>query len=601
MNLRLVIRQPWELGYGIKRIVDDADFEVPLSQAGWVGEMRLNLPRPDFDFVRLGDEIEVYNDKEQLLWGGKVVHVRYDKSNVAQITAKGLCEFAYDLPVDSLWGAQGVSWSPQVLWTRACNVARQHWSRLVAEAETINNPTIPEPIDFRFRTLGDVWRMLIQMNADVVVKPSLETVKSIPNRLMLKLALRSATPIRIHRDELGDWELEYDSRQVQNRMLVTYKNEQPSNMLPEFSFEDATSVAWERTGSGSGWAVELWQAHYGAIAPWCSHNSMLYISIPNQSPAGSVEIRTKDKINFGESTKTFVIGVWVNGSGLGEVFEIYIGTTRILQMTLPYGWTFITQSFNASGQHQVRFRVIGITTSHVIVYLDHALLVQTSSLSLAPPLLVGSAETRKLATMLTNDMAARVLRSSVYSGSVWQVYAPTGLAWTSDLVGQKVEMWRFGSDKHVSERVVGTITQVVDNNTIRVNITENPTSSSAGSFVGGCIRLLESGEAFFGVKYQTLVVANNSEAVAMLKALSKPVITLRATVHERERIIPVDGELIIPEFFDVQESFPVVSNTLVVRAGELIAQKIEAGSQELTLRGFMRKIQKQMTEYVQTR
>jgi len=602
VNLKLIIRKPWELGYEIKRIVEDADFELPLNQAGWVGEMMINLPRPDFDFVRLGDEIEVYPEGATApIWVGKVVYARYDQSNVAQVIARGLCEFAYDLPVDALYGAQNSSRTPQILWNSAGNIARQHWSRLIAESETISSPTIPEPIDLRGRTFGDVWRMLLQLNADVVVKPSLETVRLVSNRLAMKLALRSATPIRISRDQFSEWELEYDSRQVQNRFLVTYRSEQPENMFPDFSFEDPTTAGWVVTGSGSGWSVQRLQAHYGSIAPWCSHTSMLYFSIPAQSPPGSVVLKTKDKINFGEETRQFSIACWVNGNGLGEVFEIWIGATRIAQVSPAYGWQFISQAFSTSGQYQVSFKVVGTTNADVVVFLDHVLLVPATSLSLAPPLIVGAAETNKLATLIANDMAARILRCSVYSGSVWEIFAPTGLSWISDLVGVKVELWRWGNASNVSSRAIGTITSVIDQNTIRVNITENPEGISPGNFDGGVIRLLESGEAYYGVRYQTVVVANAAEAVALMKALSQANIFLKALIPKTDSIIPVDAELVVPEFANVQPSFPVVSNTLIVKAGELVAQRIEAGSQELTLRGFMRKLQKHLTEYAQTR
>lgn len=602
MNLKLIIRKPWELGYGIKRIVEDADFELPLNQAGWVGEMMINLPRPDFDFVRLGDEIEVYPEGATApIWVGKVVYARYDQSNVAQVIARGLCEFAYDLPVDALYGAQNSSWTPLSLWTSAGNIIRQHWSRIVAESESILSPTIPEPIDLRGRSFGDVWRMLLQLNADVVVKPSLKTVRLVSNRLAMKLALRSATPIRISRDQFSEWELECDSRQVQNRLLVTYRSDQPENMFPDFSFEDPTTAGWVVTGSGSEWLAQRMQAHYNNVAPWCSHVSMLYILIPAQSPAGSVVIKTKDKINFGEETRQFSIACWVNGKGLGEVFEIWIGATRIAQVALADGWQFISQTFSTSGQYQVSFKVIGTTNANVIVFLDHVLLVPATLLSLAPPLIVGAAETNKLATLIANDMAARILRCSIYSGSVWEVFAPTGLDWTSNLVGEKVELWRWGGPFYASERAIGTIASVIDQNTIRVNITEAPEWASPNSFVGGVIRLLESGEAFYGVRYQTIVVANNVEAVALMKAMRQANIFLKALIPKTDSIIPVDAELVVPEFANVQPSFPVVSNTLIVKAGELVAQRIEAGSQELTLRGFMRKLQKHLTEYAQTR
>ncbi|MCS7264725.1 MAG: hypothetical protein NZ805_07820, partial [Armatimonadetes bacterium] len=533
------------------------------------------------------------------IWAGKVVNVRYDKSNVAQITARGLCEFAYDLPVDVLFGAQNLSWSPQSLWIRTGNIARQHWSRLIAESESITSPTIPEPIDLRGRTLGDVWRLLLQLNSDVIVKASLGTFKGVSNRLLMKLSLRSTVPVRISAEMFSDFELEYDSRHVVTRLFTTYRNEEPKNLLPEFSFEDATSTSWERLGSGSGWSCELVQAQYGAIYPWCFHASMLAISIPQQSPAGSVTVRTREKVNFGESTRTVVIGCWVRG--YGGTIQSFVGSTYGSSVNLNSQWQWVTWSFNVSGQYQVGFRINGSTTTDVWANIDGVVAVAATSLPIFPPLIFGATETTKFAMLLSEDMIARVLDCFVYSGSTWQIYAPASMAWSSNLVGRKVEIYRWGHDQHVSERVVGTITQVLDSNTIRVNITENPDNTSAGGFRGGVIRLLEGAEAYYGVRYQSSVVANNHEAFAMMKALVRPQILLRGMIHKTDDIIPVDCELVIPEFANIQESFPVVSNTLIVKSGELIAQKIEAGSQELTLRGFMRKIQKQMTEYVQTR
>jgi hypothetical protein len=167
VNLRLIFRKPYELGYGIKRIVEDADFQFMLSHAGWVGNLQAFLPRPTFDDLRLGDEVEIVDERSNVVWLGKIVRQRFTHDGKQQIDAKGLTEFLLDLPVDCVL-YQSTNWSVGQYWKAACQVARVHWSRLVTPSISVTDSLGTNSVDLRGQNLGSAYRFLLDMGFDAL-------------------------------------------------------------------------------------------------------------------------------------------------------------------------------------------------------------------------------------------------------------------------------------------------------------------------------------------------------------------------------------------------------------------------------------------------
>lgn len=617
MNLRLVIRQPWELGYGIKRIVDDADFEVPLSQAGWVGEMRVNLPRPDFDFVRLGDEIEVRDEKGNILWAGKIVFLNYSsKSNTFSLSALGLMEYLYDLPVDAQFPDIGSDWDAGKVWEKSCVLARIHSSRINHSGLGAVENSLDRKLDFRGRTLGDVYRSILNANIDIIITPEMNDYGIIKP----KISLRSEEVHKISRDSFSDWELEYDARKIVNRLLAMERDEQRKNILQDCSFEDFHSLSWEVFGSGPNGSLP-----YGALVKrrspvientylhLFSHATVLYVYIPRQNPAGFVQIQTRNPLSFTRrgidgSPISWQIRVWCYSlSSVGSI-QVFVGNTAGIAVNLQEGWNNYSWSFsfNADIQAKVAFRIIGTTSADVSVDLDHAEVVSSeANASPAPPLLVGATDSQIIAdgAFYSSARISRVLRVEKISSNQYEI-STYGSPFGSSLLGMEVEIW----DYWYILRWKGVINSVLDPNTIRVTITEN--LSGFDPYIGTTIRVLRNpstgegtSECFYGVRYGTEVLSGTQEKRAYLRTYSQPEIRFVGSLVGYPKLILPDGQLEVLGFFGQRSVFPlpIFENLLTVKAGEVVVQKISAGSRELTLRGLMRKIQKQTKEYVQAR
>jgi hypothetical protein len=594
-----VIHQPWEVGYGIKHLIDDADVQFLLSHAGWVGELTLMLPRPDYDDVRLGDEVKVIDESGKVWWLGKIARQRFTHERIQQIQARGLMEFFFDLPVDCVL-AQPFNWQAGALWQAACQVARSHWSRVLVPSVTVTDDVGGNQVDFRGQPLGAVYRFLLDKGLDVVLEVSEETATG---RVKPSLISRPADPVTLPIEQFAEWEINYDAAGVQNRLLLVPTDaEIYKNLLADGSFEDFNAAAWEVSGTGTDWSVErfglvrLWED----LAPALMEGTVLKIVIPGQNPAGTVTVQTREQLEM--PTGTLQISVWAYASSAGGTIQAFFGSVFGAALTIQQGinryeWTF---SVSSGAKGKVGFKVTGRTTTGTTVYLDgaSASLWNQANTLLRP---VGSQEdfVSTPQTFLSRNNFFRVLRVTP-NGSYYDLTTDR-TSWLTISIGTTGELWDYYFQREWRFTVMG-------NNPVHV-LTVRIDKFPPGNPVPyeGCLgRLLfidgdvnkGMSEAFFGVRYGEARLPS-SLALAWLRTVSKPTIVFEGTLTGVEFLVEPTKTLRLLNFGPAEISvFPIVENQVTVKAGVVVAQKIRAGDRDLTFRGLLRKQQQELKNYV---
>ena len=593
MNLKLVIRESWEIGYGVKRIVDDADFEFTLSHAGWVGEMRLFLPRPDFDFLRLGDEIEVVNEDNQVIWLGKVIRQEFDQSNKQIATVKGIMEWFYDLPVDAMMYQQ-TNWTLGQLWLSACMLSRVHHSRLIVpSASGLTDDLGANMFDFRGHQLGDVFRV-ITAKSDVVIDCSIDEL----GRIKPQPVYRSEKTVILPRQAFGQWQLIYDASNVRNRIFVPPAEENLKNFILDGSFEDWNATNWEVSGSGSGWSVVrkgIWDITNRN--PSCQEATTLQVVIPAQSPAGSVTITTKNETEFKAGTVSVKCFVY-STTAAGQI-QAFIGSTAGTALNIQAGWNLYSWSFNVSSTRaKVSLKIYGTTSQTVSVNIDAV----TVSYAFSPfPRIVGASESEFVPyewAFLSSSFVSRVLKVTQVSGNQYDLWlAQTVKGIEGNVINAEGELWDFYYQREWRFIVNG----VPSTGVLRVTITKFPIDNAA-PYEGTTMRLLKiankgfTSEAYYGVRYETVSIPL-STLDAYLYVSSRPIVQFVGDLVDFKSIVPVDRQILVLQTFPEDEPLPIVSNQLTVKSGFVINQRITAGDSELTLRGLLRKMRKDAQNY----
>ena len=362
MNLRLIFRKAFEFGSGVKHIVEDADFQFTLNHAGWVGNLQAFLPRPIFDDLRLGDEVEVVDNEGNVVWLGKIVRQRFTHDAKQQIEARGLTEFLLDLPVDCML-YQSTNWNVGQFWKAACQVARVHWSRVVTPSVLVTDSLGTNSVDLRGQNLGSAYRFLLDSGFDVALKMQKE---SETHRIIPQLQYRSDKPVTLPIDFFADWSIEYDSSQVQNRILLAPTNSETfKNLLSDGSFEDYNSERWEIAGSGTGWSVER-RGVYDLSAErivGIMEGTVLRVFIPSQSPAGYVDIRTRSEVELAPGA--YWMGIWAYSASAVGTINAFIGSTFKPAFNISAGLNYYLWVLNITSQTRAKvgFRVAGSTSS----------------------------------------------------------------------------------------------------------------------------------------------------------------------------------------------------------------------------------------------
>jgi hypothetical protein len=606
VNLRLIFRKPYEFGYGIKRIVEDGDFQFTLSHAGWVGNLQAFLPRPTFDDLRLGDEIEVVDESGNVVWLGKIVRQRFTHDGKQQIDAKGLTEFLLDLPVDCVL-YQSSNWSVGQFWKAACQVARVHWSRLVTPSISVTDSLGTNSVDLRGQNLGSAYRFLLDMGFDVALKMQKE---SGTNRIIPQLQYRSDELVTLPIDFFADWSIEYDASQVQNRLLLSPTNAEIfKNLLSDGSFEDYNSERWEIVGSGSGWSVER-KGVYDLGAEriiGIMEGTVLRVFIPQQSPAGYVDIRTRSEVELAPGT--YRMGIWAYSAAAVGTINAFIGSTFNTAVSISAGLNYYEWTWNITShtRAKVGFRITGSTSSPLTVYLDAASLSRyLGRNSLLRP--VGSNDDflSEVDTFLAQSNLFKITRVEP-SGTNFNLYLDRGIWHSLDgtlgsgvPAGTKGELWDYYYQQE------WRFTVVANNPPYRltVSIDKYPPGNPA-PYVGLLGRILfwqgdenkAASEAYYGVRYGSLSLPSNLGFAAM-RSLVAPNIVFEGTVVGQDVLIDPTGKLRLLRFGIAEISIlPIVENVVTVRAGEVVAQKIKAGDRELTFRGLVRQILEQQRNY----
>jgi hypothetical protein len=607
LNLRVVIHQPWEVGYGIKHLIDDADVQFLLSHAGWVGELTLMLPRPDYDDVRLGDEVKVIDESGKVWWLGKIVRQRFTHERVQQIQVRGLMEFFFDLPVDCVL-AQPFNWQAGALWQAACQVARSHWSRVLVPSRVVTDDVGSNQVDFRGQPLGAVYRFLLDKGLDVVLEVSEETATG---RVKPSLISRHADPVTLPIEQFAEWEINYDAAGVQNRLLLVPTDaEIYKNLLTDGSFEDFNAAAWEVSGTGTDWSVErngiylVGERIFGMM-----EGTVLRVFIPAQNPAGTVTVQTREQLEM--PTGTLKISVWAYASSSGGTIQAFFGSVFGAALTIQQGinryeWTF---SVSSGAKGKIGFKVTGQTTVGTTVYLDgaSASLWNQANTLLRP---VGSQEdfVSNPQTFLSRNNFFRVLRVT-QNGSFY------------DLTTDRTAWQQHGTDRRVSSIPVGTTGElwdyyfqrewrftVMDNypsHVLTVRIDRFPPGNPVP--YEGCLGRLffwegdqskGMSEVFYGVRYGDARLPS-ALGWAWLRTVSKPTIVFEGTLTGVEFLVEPTTTLRLLNFGPAEISvFPIVENQVTVKAGVVVAQKIRAGDRDLTFRGLLRKQQQELKNYV---
>ena len=606
MNLRLVFRKPFELGYSVKHIVDDADFQFTLNHAGWVGNLQALLPRPTFDDLRLGDEVEIVDEAGNVLWVGKIVRQRFTHDAKQQIEVRGLGEFLLDLPIDCVI-YQSSNWSVGNFWKAVCQVARVHWSRVVTPAVLVTDSLGTNSVDLRGQNLGAAYRFLLDYGFDVALKMQKE---SETNRIIPQLQYRSDNPVTLPIDFFADWSIEYDASQVQNRILLAPTNmEIFKNLFGDGSFEDYNSERWEITGSGTGWSVErrgVYDLGSERIIG-IMEGTVLRVYIPAQSPEGRVDVRTRSEIELAPGT--YRMGIWAYSAEAIGTINAFIGSTFNTAISISAGLNYYEWTWNITSQTRAKigFRVTGSTSSPLTVYLDAASL----SRHLAYNSLLrtfGSTEdfVSEVDTFLCQSNLFRVTRVE-QNGSNFLLYLDRSIWHSLDStpgsgvpVGTKGELWDYYYQYEWRFTVVGNNPPYV----LTVSIDKYPPGNQA-PYAGlmGRILFLQGdenkavSEVYYGVRYGALSLPSHLGFAAM-RTLVSPNIVFEGTLVKSDELIDPTGKLRLLRFGIEEISvLPIVENQVTVRVGEVIAQKIKAGDRELTFRGLVRKILEQQRNY----
>jgi len=606
VNLRLLFRKSFELGYGIKHLVDDADFQFTLSHAGWVGNLQAFLPRPTFDDLRLGDEVEIVDEAGNVLWIGKIVRQRFTHDAKQQVEARGLTEFLFDLPLDCVL-YQPTNWSVGQFWKAACQVARVHWSRFVTPSVSVTDSLGTNSVDLRGQNLGSAYRFLLDSGFDVALKMQKEGET---NRVIPQLQYRSDNPVTLPIDFFADFSIEYDSSQVQNRILLAPTDiEIFKNLLSDGSFEDYNSERWEIAGSGSGWSVERKGVHdLGAERiVGIMEGTVLRVYIPAQSPEGRVDVQTRSEIELAPGT--YRMGIWAYSAEAIGTINAFIGSNFNTAVNISAGLSYYEWTWNITSQTRAKvgFRITGSTSSPLTVYLDAASL----SRHLAYNSLLrtfGSTEdfVSEVDTFLCQSNLFRVTRVE-QSGSNFLLYLDRGVWHSFDgtlgsgvPVGTKGELWDYYYQYEWQFTVVGNNPPYV----LTISIDKYPPGNPA-PYAGLLGRILfwqgdenkAVSEVYYGIRYGALSLPSHLGFAAM-RTLVSPNIVFEGTLIKSDELIDPTSKLRLLRFGIEEISIlPIVENQVTVRVGEVVAQKIKAGDRELTFRGLVRKILEQQRNY----
>jgi len=605
LNLRVVIHRPWELGYGIKHLIDDADFQFTLSHAGWVGNLQIFLPRPTFDDLRLGDEVEIVDKSGNVVWLGEIIRQRFTHDAKQQVEVRGLTEFLLDLPIDcTLY--QSTNWSVGQFWKAACQVARAHWSRVVTPSISVTDSLETNSVDLRGQNLGAAYRFLLDSGFDVALKMQKESETS---RVIPQLDYRSDELVTLPVDFFADWSIEYDSSQVQNRLLLSPTDAEIfKNLLPDGSFEDYAGQ-WEIAGSGSGWSVErkgIYELGAERIVS-IMEGTVLKVFIPAQSPAGSVDVRTRSEIELAPGT--YRMGIWAYSASAGGTINAFIGSSFNTAVNIQAGLNYYEWTWNITSQTRAKvgFRVQGTTSSPITVYLDAASL----SRHLAYNSLLrtfGSNEdfVSEVDTFICQSNLFRVARVE-QSGSNFLLYLDRGIWHSLDgtlgssvPAGTKGELWDYYYQYEWRFTVVSNNPPYV----LTVSIDKYPPNNPA-PYPGLLGRILlwqgdenkAVSEVYYGIRYGLLSLPSRLGFAAM-RSLISPDVVFEGTLVKHDALIDPTAKLRLLRFGIEEISvLPIVENQVTVRAGEVVAQKIKAGSRELTFRGLVRKMTEQHRNY----
>jgi len=606
VNLRLIFRKSYELGYGIKHIIEDADFQFTLSHAGWVGNLQAFLPRPTFDDLRLGDEVEITDEAGNVVWIGKIVRQRFTHDGKQQIEAKGITEFFFDLPLDCVL-YQSTNWTAGQFWKAACQVARVHWSRVVTPSVLVTESLGTNSVDLRGQNLGAAYRFLLDSGFDVALKMQKE---SETNRIIPQLQYRSDNPVTLPAGFFSDWSIEYDSSQVQNRLLLSPTDAEIfKNLLSDASFEDYNSERWEITGSGSGWSVErkgVYELGSERIVG-IMEGTVLKVFIPAQSPAGRVDIRTRSEIELAPGT--YRMGIWAYSPAAVGTINAFIGSSFNTAVNISVGLNYYQWTWDITSQTRAKvgFRILGSTSSPLTVYLDATSL----SRHLAYNSLLrtfGSTEdfVSEVDTFLCQSNLFRVVRVE-QSGSNFVLYLDRGIWHNLDgtigsgvPAGTKGELWDYYYQYEWRFTVVANNPPYV----LTVSIDKYPPGNPA-PYVGLLGRILfwqgdenkAASEIHYGVRYGSLSLPSRLGFAAM-QTLILPNIVFEGTLVGQDILIDPTSKLRLLHFGVEEISIlPIVENQVTVRSGVVVAQKIKAGDRELTFRGLIRKIIEQQRNY----
>jgi len=609
VNLRLIFRKSWELDGGIKHIVDDADFQFMLSHAGFVGDLQITLPRPDYDDLRLGDEVEVVDEASNVIWLGKIIRQRFTYDGKQQIQARGIGEFLLDLPVDCVL-YQSTNWTVGQLWKAACQVARAHWSRCVVPSATVTDDLGVTTVDLRGQNLGAVYRFVLDKGHDVVLQMNKDEIGRIVPQLIARPALAVTLPV----DFFAEWSIDYDASSVQNRLLlVPADNEIFKNLLGDGSFEDYNSERWEVVGSGSGWSVERKGIYeFGAErVVGIMEGTTLRIIIPAQSPAGYVDIRTRSEIELAPGT--YRITVWGYAPAAGGTINAFIGSSFQSALNIAAGLNIYQWTFNVTAQTRAKvgFRVTGSTASAVTVYLDAVSLSRYLGYNnLLRPFGSNEDIISDFSTFLSIANLFRVIGVEP-SGSNFKLYldrggwhSPSGVLGSAVPAGTKGELW----DYYYQQEWRFTVVNNYPPNVLTVSIDKYPPGNPA-PYVGLLGRILlwqgdenkGMSEVHYGVRYSLLSLPSRL-GFAALPILASPNIVFEGTLVGYDELISPTSKLRLLNFGAAEISeLPIVENQVTVRAGEVVAQKIKAGDRELSFRSFVRQIIEQQRNYTNSK
>ncbi len=621
----LTVRSPWDVGWQLKGIVSHPDLSVTLSDVGWVGEVSFSLPRNELDFVRLGDEIElITTDDQSVLWTGKIVHLRYT-SHLASfdVVARGIGEYLLDLPVDGIL-VRDPSRTPfysSTLWRIASIAGRRHWHRLAVPSDPLIGGPAGRVADFRGQTLGDVWRFLLNQNKDLVLKPSYLDSKG---TVLLAVAERSSTVTVIPIHQFGDWEVEYESRTIQNRILALDKGEESQNLIPDPSFEDITGHSWQvhHLQGSTDWTVR--RVNYGQTPQsptFVSHLTVLQVNLPASNPPTEIKVSTREPIsltaNDDQTARTYTLTLYARGQGAtirGFLQKADTGAvTTGGVITLVPAWTRCTWQFGVgpsqAGSYYVGVIIGGHTTDPVTVTCDHIIFTRYYGTGASPntmPMAIGSADDSHLPDnnpFLSGAIYAPVLKVS------WST-PPTYIIWLygwnlSGLGGWRGDLWNPFTNESWSFTVDASDPHPApDSLRVRFDSTE-PAIGDVTYFV----RLHTSpggtgyaSEALYGIRYAREALSD-AEKSPYHQVHQEPQVIFRGSLTDWADLITPDGSLAIPGLALAQETLPIVSNQLHITTGKLISQTLTAGSREFTLRALFRKMKrdqatKRLTERV---